>query len=422
MENKIAESAITLSNDFQCKKEIEIVCFDDDATPFATFQSHCQKVVSNEKGIFLTYIKSRNEAYTAQNWRLVWSGDEGRTFRILYESTDATNPAPLETDEENNIYLVYPDFVDKHSYFLKFKASENYARPAVTRIENSMGGKVCMTYYRDKKRFYYFSNNGTFHILNTDGELLFSNQIIRHGKKASLEYPFLTIDDHGTIHAAWTTNMYDKYYYLSIQYMKSEDGGYTWKKMNGEPLELPVISDYEGKTDRITSDEEFEYNTWLSSFIALNGKLHFFYRASPHKDYTCSLDDNYYGKQHYIRYDIASGKKDFEIIPDFKGETIRIMGFDGYFAVESGKINSPLYCISKHEKRIACIVSHDNGLHWQDYALSREMDKDTFSIYAIGGCREIAKDGYIIGSFTERCGDFVDIYGKSKAHFIKIRA
>ena len=133
-------------------------------------------------------------------------------------------------------------------------------------------------------------------------------------------------------------------------------------------------------------------------------------------------DEHFFsGRQHYVRYDIDSGKKDFEIVPEFSGEEISIAGWDGFFAADPRKSNSPLYYISKQGNRLACLVSHDNGATWKDYAVSRELVNSTFSIYAIGGFREITKDGCIIGTFTEICGDIKDIYVKSKAHFIRIK-
>ena len=44
---------------------IELVCVDEEATGYATFQSHNQKVVANRHGIFMSHIRSRNEPYTA---------------------------------------------------------------------------------------------------------------------------------------------------------------------------------------------------------------------------------------------------------------------------------------------------------------------------------------------------------------------
>lgn len=86
---------------------IETVCVDDQATGYGTFQSHNQKVVSNRNGIFMTHIRTRNEAFTAQQWRLSRSIDGGQSFVTLYEDTHATGPPVLETDEDDNVYLVH---------------------------------------------------------------------------------------------------------------------------------------------------------------------------------------------------------------------------------------------------------------------------------------------------------------------------
>lgn len=420
-------------------QEIEVTCLDEDATPYATFQSHCQKVVSNENGLFLTYLKSRNEEYTAQTWRLLWSTDNGNSFKILYESANATNPPPIETDEENNIYLVYPDLlannvcnIDVHSihynrnansYFMIFNASDNYANPIVTPIKDSAGDKVCMIYDKQRKQFYYLSNNGTFHIIDRNGKVTHRTHIIKKiGSYVSMQYPQLSVDDCGVIHAAWTTELLEEHHYFSVQYMKTVDVGYTWKRIDGASLELPVLCDHEGDTDRITTDEEFAQTTWLSGFMAAQEKLHFIYKAVPHPDLKRLPDELFLqGKQHYLRYDIDTGEKDVEIEPEFAGSEISITGWDGFFIVDSRENHSPLFYVAKQGTRLACLVSHDNGISWKDFAISRKLVQNTFSIYAIGGCREVTKDGYIIGTFTEICGDRLDPFAKSKAHFIKIK-
>ncbi|NSW89110.1 MAG: BNR-4 repeat-containing protein [Firmicutes bacterium] len=403
-------------------KKIDVICFDQEATAFATFQSHNQKIVSNENGIFLTYIRSRNEKYTAQNWRLLRSTDQGDTFHVIYDSIDPTNPAPLETDEENNLYLVYPDFVKWNSCFMIFKASEKYKNPFCITIPNTAGGKFAMAYDKKRRMLYYIPNNGDFHAIDVEGNIKYSAKIVEIGKTASFEYPHMVMDENGVLHVAWTTNMHKTFHYLSIYYMKSEDGGYTWKRMDGTEIRLPVLSDTDGGGDRITLDEEFDLNTWLSNFIAVNGKLHFMYRASPHPDFKLPKDDFYNGKQHYIRYDIARGKKDHEILAhELGGNKVRLAGFDGFFAVDRRPGKEALYYVAKQRKRIGCIVSYDNGLTWEDYALSEELVDDPYSIYATGGCREVSRDGLILGSFTERCGEYMDPFVKSRAHFIRIR-
>src|SRR5437870_1536866 len=45
---------------------VELTVVDAEATGYGTFQSHNQKVVSNANGIFMTHIRSLNEAFTAQ--------------------------------------------------------------------------------------------------------------------------------------------------------------------------------------------------------------------------------------------------------------------------------------------------------------------------------------------------------------------
>ena len=91
-------------------RTVELVCVDDKATGYGTFQSHNQKVVANRYGIFMTHLRSRNERYTAQMWRLMRSTGGGKAFSVVHEDTHATNPPVLETDEVGNIYLVRVDF------------------------------------------------------------------------------------------------------------------------------------------------------------------------------------------------------------------------------------------------------------------------------------------------------------------------
>jgi len=125
-------------------RNIEPICVDAVATGYGTFQSHNQKVVADRRGILMTRIRTRNEAYTAQQWRLSWSRDGGRSFAMLFESTDATNPPELETDDQDNLDLVRPDFVDGHAYLMRFFATNDYCSPRVTHITNGVAGKFAM--------------------------------------------------------------------------------------------------------------------------------------------------------------------------------------------------------------------------------------------------------------------------------------
>ncbi|MSS71203.1 MAG: hypothetical protein EXS64_06920 [Candidatus Latescibacteria bacterium] len=365
---------------------IDPVCVDDRTFGYGTFQSNNQKVVSNRNGIFVTYVKSRNEPYTAQGWRLVRSVDGGKTFSVLYEATDPTNPPVLETDEADNVYLARPDFVDRNAYLYRFLAAEGYARPTISKIEKGSAGKYCMMYDRERGQLYYFAHNNTFHVVGLDGTVRHSETILKTGQTACLQYPHLSLDLDGTLHAAWTTNKNDEYLYTDIHYMKSRDGGRSWEKMDGTRLELPVVADYHGLSDQINLNDEYDYHTWLSSFMVKDGKLHFIYRyAAPEASM----------RQHYVRYDLKTCHRDIDVYPTFRGQEISLCHLDGFFASRASEPGSPLYCTMVQEGRIACLASDDNGETWYDYGVSEPF----LHPYSVGGCREVTADGHIVGSF-----------------------
>ena len=141
---------------------VEIARIDGEATGYATFQSHNQKIVANRNGIFTAHIRSRNEEYTAQEWRLSRSVDGGETFAVVYEATHATNPPVLETDREGNIYLMRVDFVDGNAYLYRFAAADDYAEPVVTTVPGGAAGKYSMFLDQGRKQLYFFSHNNNF--------------------------------------------------------------------------------------------------------------------------------------------------------------------------------------------------------------------------------------------------------------------
>ena len=100
------------------------------ATGYGTFQSHNQKVLANAGGIFMTHIRTRNEPYTAQQWRLSRSTDGGKTFATIYEATHGTHPPCIETDEHDNVYLVRSEFADGNAYLHTFLAADGLRRAA----------------------------------------------------------------------------------------------------------------------------------------------------------------------------------------------------------------------------------------------------------------------------------------------------
>lgn len=387
---------------------IELTCVDANATGYGTFQSHNQKLVANGRGIFMTHIRTRNEAYTAQQWRLSWSRDGGKSFETLYEATNATNPPVLETDAEDNLYLVRPDFVDNNAYLYRFLAAANYRDPIITKIPNAAAGKYCLAIDLPRKQLYFFSHNNMFHRLDFEGKVLSSITFMTNGKHAALQYPHLSLDAAGTLHAAWTTVKHNVYLYWDIHYLRSPDGGITWQTMNGTAVTPPFAADDTGPTDRITLDDEFEVHTWLESFFVRGGKAHFLYLAQMTPP-----------RQHYMRYDVASGKRELDIQPEFKGQSLALRGLDGFFATNAAKGDATIYAISRdaNSSRLACLASNDNGTHWHDLAVSPPVENP----YAIGGCRQLTPAGWVIGSFTDQTSATGVADSGAKVYFFRLR-
>jgi hypothetical protein len=387
---------------------IELTCVDADATGYGTFQSYNQKVVANRRGIFMTHIRTRNEPFTAQQWRLSWSRDGGRTFETLYEATHATNPPVLETDTEDNLYLIRPDFLDNHAYLYRFSSAKNFRDPAITRIPNGAAGKFSMAIDSKKRQIYYFAHNNTFHRISLDGEISSSTNLLIGGKSAVLQYPLLYVDSQSTLHAAWTTQKLGVYLYWDIHYMQSADGGLTWRTMSATPVKLPAVADHEGPTDRITLNDEFEFHTWLESFFTRDGKAHFLYLAQTKPP-----------RQHYVRYDLQTSKREIDLQPEFRGREVGLKSLDGFFATRGADSNSTIYAVScdANERRLACLASDDNGQTWRDHAVSAPVSNP----YAIGGCREVTRDGFVIGSFTDQI-PVTNTNTRPKVYFFKIEA
>lgn len=391
---------------------VELTCVDDRACGYATFQSHNQKVVANAGGIFMTYLREDNEKDPAQAsvWRLVRSTDGGKTFTTVYEGRNNCRAPCIETDAAGNLYLAHPEYGSRAAprrefRFYRFDVARGYKTPRISVFGGvSCAAKYAMAYDAKRGRFYIATQYGHLLTVTADGKLLRDVAVLKAaGPKGCTQYPLLQVDRAGMLHHAWTTVKRGAPIYWDIHYMLSADGGATWKTPPATPLKPPIVPDNTGPTLRITLDDEFEPNTWLSSFMAKAGKLHFVYlsRGKP-------------ARQHYMRYDLATGRREIDRQPRFAGKTIALSGLDGFFASQAGRPNSDLYCVMHDRGRIACLASRDNGATWRDHARSDQ----TLAPYAIGGSPQITPDGYLIGSFTHppRAGQ------PAKVYFFRIRA
>lgn len=368
---------------------IELTLVDDRAIAFATFQSHNQKVVSNSRAIFITHVRSANENYTAQKWRLSRSTDAGRSFETLLEATAATSAPVLELDESANLYAARPDFLDGNAYLHVFRPPGYRDQPSVSPIPGAAAGKYAMLLDENRRQLYFLAHNNEFRVIGVDGRIRHSTTLLRNGPNAALQYPHLALARDGTLAAAWTTSAPAGYLYWDIHCMLSRDGGVSWQRLDGTPLTLPVIADDTGPTDRISLDDEFRVHSWLSSLLAKQGKLHFVYWA-----------DTKPPRQRYVRYDLTTGAKDVERQPMFARPEMTLPNDSGLLATAAGRESSPLYFVStiNDRRRLACLVSDDNGRSWLEFAISKRVFPHR--VYSIGGARELAADGSVIGTFT----------------------
>jgi hypothetical protein len=399
---------------------VRVTLVDEPVIHYATFQSHNQKVVEGGGLIFMTHLRSRNEAYTDQAWRLSVSRDAGSTFVTLVERSDATNPPVLECDPQGNLYLFRVDFVGGDAFLDRWESEGirswlenprgNRPVPSTTRIPGGAAGKYSAMIDPQRDRLYFFSHNNTFHRLRLDGTLVDSRVLLASGPNGLLQYPLMSLNPEGQLHLAWTTQKHGEYMYRDIHHMISEDGGDTFVSWQASgdggrtKLQLPIIADETGPTLRVTLDDEFEVHTWLACGLATSKHWHGFYQAQTQPP-----------RQHYVRYDLKTGEKQIDRFPQVAGDRLSLSGLDG-FLVNHPSDPKRLYLIGNDAGHLACLVSDDAGETWKDYARSEQ----SFGLYSIGGYREVTADGAVIGSFTDQQPPQEITDRKSKVYFFRM--
>jgi hypothetical protein len=371
---------------------IELTLVDDRAIAFATFQSHNQKVVSNDQGVFIAYVHKSNADYTAQQWRLARSTDGGKSFTTIYEATHATSAPAIEALREGSLFLGHPDFLNGNAYLIQAVGHGDELRTTTTELTGGSAGKYCLLLDQPRQQLYWFAHNNTFFIIGTDGKVRSQVQLLQGGPHAYLQYPHLTLDASGTLFAAWTTSKVvasNESIYHDVHAMKSEDGGKTWQALEGKPIALPAVADDAGPATLISQPDEFDVHTWLSAFMAKDGKLHFVYWAKTEPE-----------RQWYVRYDIVTGTREIETQHIFSQRQSQKPNDSGVFVSDRDQPGSRLYFVSTVDdrSRLACLASDDNGQSWYEYALSDRQFGDR--VYSIGAAREPTSGGAIVGTFT----------------------
>lgn len=367
----------------------------------ATFQSHNQKVVSNQYGIFVTYLVTvvRPEQ-THGVWRLARSTDGGATFQTVYENGEGTGAPVLDTTSSGSIYVAYINWDNpNHSaQIVRFDPSTNYRIPtAVATLVDAAHGKFAMIVDEARQQLYYVVTTGygaKFFIVGFDGSIRKNSLLLVPGDHAGLHYPNVYVDEFGDVYLAWTTlrlGYGTSADYYSIHVMRSTNGGQTWVNGQGKDVGSEnIVSDDTGPATEISQPDEHNLAPWLSGFLVKNHVGHFMYSSGGEQ----------YGRQHYVRYNFTTGKLEQVISPNWNTETLRVHSFDGFCASDKQKSDAPIYCTGwTWNGRVGVIVSFDGGKTWHDFAQTPEFQGS--HTYAIGGNRQITADGKLIGVYTE---------------------
>jgi hypothetical protein len=129
-------------------------------------------------------------------------------------------------------------------------------------------------------------------------------------------------------------------------------------------------------------------------------------------------------RPHFVRYDVATAKKDSDISPApwgvWEGETIKLVELHAFCATRLREPTYPLYCVSRTNKtKIGVIVSYDQGATWHDYA-EGNVSGDT-NPWSVAGAREITDDGYLIGTYTNHVSWTPDNQGAVRFFKVKVQ-
>lgn len=387
-----------------------------DCTNYATFHSHNQKVVQTPDGIFAAYLAEYDAEQDRCRWRLARSTDGGRSFSTCFEHEVpyAGKPPCLEAAPNGDILALCeqaPHATHRLALW-RFRAGEDWRRADMVPIGPTHYCKFSMAWHRPSDRLFICNHYGRIFVVDpeagfadgggTDPVERWVDVARKNGATAQTQYPHIGFDGD-VLHHAWTSQKLDRHLYWDIHYAQSRDLGHRWVKADGTPLRIPVEPDEASDADQLILPDEFEAHTWLTSMLAAEGKVHFAYYARPPAD-----------RQHYVRIDLATGRIDRRIQPEWWGDRVRISSLNGFFASRPG---GPLVYVGySPPDRVGAIMSFDRGDSWEDLALSEPVPH---SPHAIGGSRTITPDGCVIGSFADV---YVDDAGRNRSdpYFFRI--
>ena len=363
----------------------------------------------------MVYIRTATAVYTAQTWRLKQSTDGGATFTTLYDDDSAYSAPAMETDSSGNLYLIAP-LGATDAKFYKFLASD-YTTPSVTTTLTGLSSdKITMALDEANDRVYCGSISNKFVALDLDGVVVTGpTTLTQDGSIAINEYPNLQVDNLGNLYCAITTQEIgaSPINYYNILWFVSRDLGVTWEKADGTGLSLPITMDTT-TTNQVTRNYDVGANTFLSSFIYANERLHFLYY----------LDDggNDY-QQVYVRINPTTGAEEIRTIQPLVCNPT-VSGLDGFFIRDTfGTFASPdiLRVVTTYDNRyLVSGISEDNGETWNRNKILDTAPATGWRLYASGGFRQLVGSTYGYGTFTHQNLATNPVTGSGDTYFIKM--
>jgi hypothetical protein len=372
---------------------------------FAGFQNH---VVHNSRGTFVSYLAAAVDGNKLSTgvylWRLAQIDQQTFSFRSIYSDYAFTRAPVIETDRDENIYVIFPLFNSGQVQFRRFNAADNYtASNMVVNLPIPSEGKYASYYDRIRNQIYFMTmsyyydslgnlkSNSHFYAIDVWGNIIFKTQFTHAGANAFFEYPQLTMNGN-TLYAAWTTDSgkgggpsNPTRNYHSIAYAKSEDGGRSWKNDSNIPLTLPFSPDELGPATQVLGASRIGTNRWLTNFTFFGGLLHF-----------ADMFEN------------ASGLV-YSRLPNITlGQSIKLGGWGG-FVTSTDKLfyvgGATMTGDSSRNANtgLGILQTTDTGASWSDYAFKYSPGLNQSannSIWAVDTARTVTTDGYIVGIFT----------------------
>ena len=365
------------------------------------FQSHNQKIAWTPNGLFRSG-DFQSWPNGSDNVVVQRSTDGGVNWSLLHDTGVHRNnlkPATVEADAAGNVYILYPD--SGGTRFVKFGPSNNYSSALVNKVTTAAGSasKFASCYDPGRNRIHHATQWGRLLTFDTSGNVTRNQHLITDGGDSRPSYPHLFVDESGVIHYAMTVaDVGDDVPYTDIRYLKSLDGGLSWKAMNGTAVSVPAAAagGSSGAT-LINYPDEHNYQTWLACMHVKNGKAHFAYKVrNPANPGGAGNPPVITEFVHYMRFDVATGAREIDSSPNgegWGGSTLEIDDYSASFASDLDDSDGPLYAVGKDGNRLNALVSYDNGQTWQDYARSGWYG----TIANPGLARDLTPDGKIIG-------------------------